>query len=372
MSARSRRTKYDSLERPKKMEISPALEAGSSWIKAVLVVYFDLEFGQKIELLHPTTLVLSKEEESNLVFLAFPDSHSNSTGDTVFSFRFPRATRSAGCESHSIESVHLNGFVFNRVQRDKSIKRGYLQKSVVILTERSDILLWPLFRHVAGVIGPEYFECRESAEAFLQAVFQEMASWPKLSAGATHELPLLGSVIQYYVATDEFRGCGYEGAVSNVFYSQSLLSKSLSPVDELSVYLNLHTFLSELWTLWEIVLCGESLLVVGQTPEQTSNVVLSLVSLVLPLRYGGEYRPYFTIHDSDFRRICASHTAGNVVVGVTNPFFLRECKDWPNKLLLQPQSVRSDVSVFLLADKVSFVLLCRLKCCKSSARLLQW
>jgi hypothetical protein len=54
-------------------------------------------------------------------------------------------------------SIH-QGFVFNRVQRDKTQKRGYLQKSVVVLTERSDVLLWPLFRLMVEVVGREYFK----------------------------------------------------------------------------------------------------------------------------------------------------------------------------------------------------------------------
>lgn len=311
-----------------------------SWIKAVVIVYFDLEFGQKIEACYPPGTHFSKEEESNLVFLSFPDSHSNSTGDTVFSFRFPRLGRYSGHESLSIESVHLNGFVFNRVQRDKSLRRGYLQKSVVVLTERSDLLLWPLFRHVVSVVGPEFFQCQGPSEDFLQAVFGEISRWPKLVAGVTHDLPLFGNVIQYFVALDEFAGCGYDGAVSNLFYAQSVLTKTLSAVDELNVYLHMNSFLGDLWTLWELMLLGESVLVVAQTPEQTSNVVQALVSLILPLRYGGEYRPYFTIHDSDFKKLSVAHGAGNSVLGVTNPFFLRECKDWPNKLLLQNSSVR--------------------------------
>ncbi len=324
------------------------MEAPSScWIKAVVVVYFDLEFGQKIEASFPSGLQFSKEEESNLVFLSFPDSHSNSTGDTVFSFRFPRTGRLAGSESLSIESVHYNGFVFNRVQRDKTLRRGYLQKSVVLVTERSDSLLWPLFRHVVGVLGPEYFQCQDSTEAFLQAAFGEISRWPKLVPGTTHDLPLFGNVIQYFVALDEFAGCGYDGAVSNLFYSQTVLTKSLSAVDELNVFLHLNSFLAELWTLWELMLVGESVLVVAQTPEQTSGAVQAVVSLILPLRYGGEYRPYFTIHDSDFKKLAVSHVAGNCVLGVTNPFFLRECKDWPNKLLLQNGQVTFPLAFFI-------------------------
>lgn len=162
-------------------------------------------------MLHPETLKLSKDEESNICFLAFPDSHSNcnvvlcflsargphvadeiptspflhlATGDSVFSFRFGRSLGSNGAVSESVESVHLNGFVFNRVQRDASQRRGYLQKSVVIISERSDVLLWPLFHHMIGVIGREYFKCvpslgSEKADvtagaSFLHSVYHEV------------------------------------------------------------------------------------------------------------------------------------------------------------------------------------------------------
>ncbi len=323
--------------------------------------------------MHPEHHKFSKEDESNVCFLAFPDSHSNATGDSVFSFRFPRARGSAGAVSESVEGVHVNGFVFNRVQRDKALKRGYLQKSVVVLTERSDVLLWPLFRHMVGVIGLEYFKCvpnlssdetSEAGAAFLHAVFREVFAWPSPVAGVTHELPLMGSVVRYHVAMNEFLGCGYDAAVSSVFYppaasapasaasaSASMLAfasgahaELLSALDELSVFRSLYVLLPDLWTLWELLLVGEPLLVFCQTPGQSSSVVASLVSLVLPLRYGGQWRPYFTIHDSDFRHFtqASAYANGNCIVGVTNPFFLREFKDWPNKLTLAPDSLVAD------------------------------
>lgn len=105
----------------------------------------------------------------------------------MFSFRFCRSLGSTGAVSESVESVHLNGFVFNRVQRDSSQRRGYLQKSVVIISERSDVLLWPLFHHMIGLIGREYFKCvptlgTEKADvsagaSFLHSVYQEVQSF---------------------------------------------------------------------------------------------------------------------------------------------------------------------------------------------------
>ncbi len=44
------------------------------------------------------------------------------------------------------------------------------------------------------------------------------------------------------------------------------------------------------------------------------------------------------------------------MLGVTNPFFLRECKDWPNKLLLQTAPVRNSKNLKTFA--VMFNVLC--------------
>lgn len=316
---------------------------------------------EEIETLYPS-IELTDEEESNICFLSFPDSHSNTTGDTVFSFRFPRVTSAGGVLSDSIECVHLNGFVFNRVQRDKNIKRGYLQKSIVIITERSDLLLYTLFKNVIRIVGPVYFsflskELGEgiaslfcyffvshvglSFEEFLHTLYGEISSWPPLQAAINHELPVLGKTMNFFVCMDELRGCGYEAAISNVFYlTDSEKDLGVVPlIDDLHVYKTLYQILPDLGKLWEIVLLGEPLLVFGQTPEQTANVVACLMSLILPLRYGGEWRPYFTIHDSDYKKFSSSALklqGRSIVLGVTNPFFLRELKDWPNKLILGP------------------------------------
>ncbi len=54
-----------------------------------------------------------------------------------------------------------------------------------------------------------------------------------------------------------------------------------------------------LWHLWELAIRGEPVLVVAPTPAEASNAVLAIVSLVAPLPYAGEYRPYFTLYDRD-------------------------------------------------------------------------
>ncbi len=104
----------------------------------------------------------------------------------------------------------------------------------------------------------------------------------------------MGSVLRFYVAMNEFLGVGYDAALSNLFYSApspapplpsaaSMAELLLSPMvlcvlrrprlahsaqDELSVYRALYMLLPDLWTLWELLLVGEALMVFCQTPTQ--------------------------------------------------------------------------------------------------------
>ena len=82
--------------------------------------------------------------------------------------------------------------------------------------------------------------------------------------------------------------------------------------------------------LWELMLTAEPIVVRATTPYESSQVVLSLVSLIAPLKYYGDFRPYFTIHDSD----CPTYVSQTsrfpcAVLGVTNPYFDEACRLWP-------------------------------------------
>lgn len=63
-----------------------------------------------------------------------------------------------------------------------------------------------------------------------------------------------------------------------------------------------------IWTYWELVLTGASILVHSHSPTRCSDAVLALVSLLAPIPFCGDFRPYFTIHDGDFER-CAQRRA---------------------------------------------------------------
>lgn len=96
-------------------------------------------------------------------FSSFPDSNSSFIGDTVFTFR----TEASEATKHAMQlpmdtAAHLYGYVFFRQKRDPSIRRGFLQKSLVILSTRA----YPgLFLRVVGILGPLYFEALHPSPA---------------------------------------------------------------------------------------------------------------------------------------------------------------------------------------------------------------
>ncbi|KAI8467504.1 MAG: hypothetical protein J3K34DRAFT_481120 [Monoraphidium minutum] len=54
------------------------------------------------------------------------------------------------------------------------------------------------------------------------------------------------------------------------------------------------------WALWEKALSGEPLLALAPTPGEAADAVAAVVSLIAPLPYCADFRPYLCIHDAAF------------------------------------------------------------------------
>ena len=136
-----------------------------------------------------------------------------------------------------------------------------------------------------------------------------------------------------------------------------------------------------LWALWELAITGQPMLIMGGAPDACGDAVLAVVSLISPLEYCADFRPYFTLYDPDFHAITAlsdahwgrssaklsvalprgaqaadggrrsgadaptgssSHATSSVapappplLIGTTNPFFLKALERWPNAMWLR-------------------------------------
>lgn len=87
-----------------------------------------------------------------------------------------------------------------------------------------------------------------------------------------------------------------------------------------------------LWPLWELVLLNKAFLVLADKPYNASHAVLGAVSLISPLEYASHYKPYLTVYDPDFPSIqkdVETKSLKNLIVGATNPLFLKVLKNFP-------------------------------------------
>ncbi|KAM8778440.1 protein DENND6B isoform 4-T4 [Rhynchonycteris naso] len=270
----------------------------SAWLECVCVVTFDLELGQALELVYPSDFRLTDKEKSSICYLSFPDSHSGCLGDTQFSFRIrqcggqrsPWATDNRHYDSEAPvslqgESAHYFGYVYFRQVKDSSVKRGYFQKSLVLVSRLPFVRL---FQALLSLIAPEYFE---KLAPCLEAVCNEIDQWPAPVPGKTLNLPVVGVVLQVHIP--------------------SRMDKPESSLLEQ---------------------CGQEALLPAPL-VLTSVHELDLFRCLQPLKFCCDYRPYFTIHDSEFKEFTTRTQAPpNVVLGVTNPFFIKTLQHWPHIL----------------------------------------
>ncbi|XP_078064205.1 protein DENND6B-like [Mustelus asterias] len=175
----------------------------SAWLECVCVVTFDLELGQAIELVYPHDVRLTEKEKTSICYLSFPDSYSGCLGDTQFSFRIRQTaghklSMNGDEEKYNRDApvvlqrdrAHYYGFVYFRQVKDSTVKRGYFQKSLVLISRLPFV---NLFHSLLQLVAPEYFE---KLEPCLEAVCNEIDQWPAPVPGNMLSLPVMGVVIQ--------------------------------------------------------------------------------------------------------------------------------------------------------------------------------
>lgn len=83
------------------------------------------------------------------------------------------------------ESKPIYGYTFFRQAKDASLARGFLQKSVVLLSYLSDV---NLFKECIRLIAHTYLN---SGVTSLEAAWSDITSWPQPKSSTELELPLL-------------------------------------------------------------------------------------------------------------------------------------------------------------------------------------
>ncbi|CAH8334568.1 unnamed protein product [Eruca vesicaria subsp. sativa] len=318
------------------LTIKPDLASLSQWVHSFCIMRFDLEQGQILESSYPQGS-LSQQEELSVSFNSFPDSVSqkhnrSSIHDCIFFFRFLK------------DDKFLYGYVFNRQRHDERLKRGGEQKSVVILSHSP---YSSVFRPLLQIIGPLYFDVGEKA---IEHVAGFVSLWPPPVPGKLMELPIGNAMLKVNLPPPHSLpledGVSYEESASSMApllpTNQSVPQGLFHDADLFGVYRGL---LLQLWTLWELLLIGEPILIIAPTPPQCSEAVACLVSLVAPLFCSVDFRPYFTIHDPGFARLNSLREGESfppMVLGVTNLFFLKALRNMPHVVSVGTPSLNSN------------------------------
>lgn len=298
-----------------------------SWISCFCVVTFDLELGQVIEKVFPEHHTLTDKEKLNICYLSFPDSNTGCMGDTQFHFRI-RCDSKQKSSSKQLDAAlkkdmqHYYGCVSFRQVKDASIKRGYFQKSLVLLSHLPYI---NLFTYLVKIIAPEYFD---NGEVALETVCYQIDKWICPYPGQMLHLPIMGNVLEISIPSINTRSQKKPlKAVSDSLPPSLYFKCGFQP----NFYDCFGKVLSHLHILWELVLLAEPVAVMAPSPTICSAAVESLVRLIHPLPYVCDYRPYFTIHDSELKEYTGkTHAPPHVILGVTNPFFTKTLQLWPH------------------------------------------
>ena len=76
---------------------------------------------------------------------------------------------------------------------------------------------------------------------------------------------------------------------------------NISSIYEVNMFKCLLPIFSHIQLVWELVLTSEPIIVMAPTPDVCCEVVQSLISMIWPLKYFSDFRPFFTIHDTEFK-----------------------------------------------------------------------
>jgi hypothetical protein len=365
----------------------------NGWIECICICSFDIELGQKIEQIFPKhyTSVLSHNQQSDVAYLSFPDGNngfmsktcSSSRDEDVqnieFTFRIKEEKR-----GEDAQEEFLFGHVYFRQRKDSTVQRGYVMKSVVLI---SRFPFLKLYRYLTKRIAMLYFENESVCNALFSQVFSEAKKWNTPTPGLQYDLPFMGQKIMYrtplYCPTkaqlltlnninsgsichsrrmkvnfsqtmkkrmssndppnrgNKKKGNAFDknGVTPVTPLKERLLGRKYPFQHEINLFSTFrkHIESNNLVKYWELVITGEPILVVGSNPTQCSDAVLSLVSMIAPIHYAGDYRPYLTVHNSDFKifaRLGDPDPFIPCIIGTTNPFFIKAYENWPHIIIV--------------------------------------
>ncbi|KAJ6570082.1 hypothetical protein DFH09DRAFT_1362744, partial [Mycena vulgaris] len=259
------------------------------WILGVAIVDFDVDDGPVISRIYPPLVVFPAEAE-NIAFSAFPDSPQFEDGSQDHSFCIRDHALSLGDRRPAAKDGFIYGFAHFTQRKDSSTKRGYEQRSLVILTHHP----YPaFFARITALLGPLF---QEHGLPMLEAACHNIATWSDPIPGMIAELGFLGTVLTVELPhspeQQQLAGQGVRPVHQHILAS----SCAFTPPP----LLLFEAALSHLWSLWECLVPLRAAPHLRRVPRPDKPG--RLVAARPPTSRcpsPATYAQYFTIHDTD-------------------------------------------------------------------------
>lgn len=189
---------------------------------------------------------------------------------------------------------HFWAYVFFRQRKDSSIRRGYYQKSFVILSRLPFHALW--YELVVKWANLYFLNGQSSLETGLNSI----QSWPSLAANVSYQLPFERIIFQIFIPTSNSNRTQLnndphtpfpvasredDSSNNNININSSSIPISLSSVNEIDIFGAIHPLIHQSQLIWELVLLGEPILIIATSPTDSSILVQALISMISPLEY---------------------------------------------------------------------------------------
>lgn len=102
---------------------------------------------------------------------SFPDHTEKGNSSLAFSWRIPRIA-----DDDTPTNEILYGYVYFSQEKDASIRRGYAQRSIVIVTKNS--ALSGLYTKMVNILGPMYFNAKPGyAASVVETAIHNIYKW---------------------------------------------------------------------------------------------------------------------------------------------------------------------------------------------------
>lgn len=209
-------------------------------------------------------------------------------------------------------------------QKNTNYKRGYLQKSIMIISEfyYKKLFLDYLYQFRNIFINETSAKFSLNKLEKLYEIYNNSCMENELSKFTSLEKE---NSLEFN--TNSLEKIQSEIKQLNINYEISIYPQNNNFFENLSLY-----YVSKIWNLWELIITETPLLIQADTNYACSEIVFLLSSLIFPLKYCGDVRPYFTIYDKDFqdyREDAKLKDSNSPILGIINPICAKTFSDWP-------------------------------------------